>query len=105
MLDQSYPVVGDPVYHGLIFYDSKSPYNVSTYADPEVDKLLREARSIFDTEERIELLTEVQTIMAEELGVIEVVWPGTHVAVKDGIEGFVLYPDNTIRYYQLHPSD
>lgn len=104
LVQAGYPTVGDPIYLLKAFFLSTSPFNWANYKNTQVDDLILRAGATQDAEERRELVVQIQEILMSELPSIEIVWPGTHFATRTDIDGWVLYPDNTTRYYLLNEA-
>jgi peptide/nickel transport system substrate-binding protein len=79
-------------------FHSESPGNYSDYANPEVDRLLTEARVEPDQEKRKELYRQIQVHIAEDLPYINLFFAVEYIAVRSDIRGFEWIPDEIIRY-------
>ena len=73
-------------------------FNDAFYKNEEVDKLLREARTISDHDRRVELYQEAQKLIAEDSPVIVVDHETQIVAMKKKIKGFELHPTGVFRF-------
>ena len=71
--------------------------NDAKYSNPEVDRLLNEARSTNDPAERKEKYDAAREILAQDLPIIYLYHPVWLWAYDDAIEGFTPYPDGMIR--------
>ncbi len=77
-----------------LFY-SKSADNYSDYNNPEVDKMLIEARAIMDEKERIAKYQEIERKIINDHAFILLYFYGARRVVADHIKGFVLSPMET----------
>lgn len=73
-------------------------FNDAFYKNPEVDKLLNEARTISDHDRRVELYQEAQKLIVEDSPVIPVDHEIQIVVMKKRIKGFVLHPTGVFRF-------
>lgn len=71
--------------------------NDAHYSNPEVDRLLDEARATNDMAERKEKYDAARDILNEDLPIIYLYHPVWIWAYDDAIEGFTPYPDGMIR--------
>lgn len=71
--------------------------NDSRWCNEEVDRLLKEARTITDQAERQELYRQVVAILQEELPIIYTYHQNSPFVLRTNVEGFETYPDNLIR--------
>lgn len=87
-----YPTMDNFLYP--LFY-SKSSDNYSDYNNPEVDKLLLEARQTKDENERIAKYQEIERKVLADNAFIPLYFYGARKVVADHIKGFVLSPMET----------
>ncbi len=79
------------------FMTTDGGINDSGYSNPEIDRLLDEARQSNDTAERQALYAEARGILNEDLPIVYL-WHDTWLwAISDRVQGFVPYPDGMIR--------
>lgn len=98
-----YPDYIDPDNYTSIFLHSEwSPDMGVFYSNPEMDELLDQARVRVETEERTELYTKVQKLMAEEAPVIPFFQGVLTAAVQLNIKGVALDPVMLLRYYLIY---
>lgn len=98
-----YPDYIDPDDYTSIFLHSEwSPDMGVFYGNPEMDELLDQARVRVETEERTDLYTKVQKLMAEEAPVIPFFQGILTAAVQPNIKGVVLDPVMLLRYYLIY---
>ncbi len=73
--------------------------NDAFYNNPEVDRLLAEARTKFDEKDRLKVYEEIYKIIAADTPYITTYYPFTSVAMKSNINGFRINPSgaNQIR--------
>ncbi|MCB5175785.1 MULTISPECIES: ABC transporter substrate-binding protein [Microvirga] len=79
------------------FVTCKGGLNDGRYCNPEVDRLLNEARVTNDEAKRKQLYDQAQAILQDELPIIYVyyqTWPFAH---SKKVQGFKPYPDGMIR--------
>jgi peptide/nickel transport system substrate-binding protein/oligopeptide transport system substrate-binding protein len=82
-----YPTMDNFLYP--LFY-SKSADNYSGYSNPEVDKLLIEARSTIDQEQRIAKYREVEKLILKDAAFAPIYFYGTSRIVQPYVKGFIL---------------
>jgi len=88
-----YPTMDNFLYP--LFY-SKSSDNYSDYNNPEVDKLLVEARSTIDEDERIAKYREVEKMILKDAAFAPIYFYGTSRIVQPYVKGFIF--DNMENY-------
>jgi len=88
-----YPTMDNFLYP--LFY-SKSSDNYSEYNNPEVDKLLIEARSTLDKDQRIAKYREVEKMILKDAAFAPIYFYGTRRIIQPYVKGFVL--DNMENY-------
>jgi peptide/nickel transport system substrate-binding protein len=71
--------------------------NDSKYCNEEVDRLLNEARTVADPEERKRLYAQAAEILQEDLPIIYLYHEARLYGLDDAIEGFTAHPDGMIR--------
>lgn len=101
-VNTSYPVTMDPFYAPWIFYDDTQYYNWVQNKDDEKQRLITEGLLEPDPDRREQLLQQLQARLAEIVPSVYVMFPGTHLAFAEGIEGYTWYPDNQTRWHYLH---
>ncbi len=79
------------------FVTSGGGINDSHFADPEIDRLLDEARASTDSEVRAESYDAARAILNEELPIVYLYHQTWIWALDDSIQGFTPYPDGMIR--------
>ena len=78
--------------------------NDGKYSNPEVDRLLNEARTIYDPAERKKRYDAAQKILQDELPIVYLYNQTVFFALRKNIEGFVINPDGMIRLAGLKRS-
>ncbi len=73
-------------------YDSKYAKNFFKFSSPEYDELVGQGRLEIDPEKRAELYKQAQTMLTEQAVAVYIMDPSRSVAMKDGLEGFKMYP-------------
>ncbi|MDM7255366.1 MAG: ABC transporter substrate-binding protein [Paracoccus sp. (in: a-proteobacteria)] len=81
--------------HPFVFTGAAN--NDEHYSNPEVDRLLAEARTIADPAERKKLYDQTRAILKDELPLIYLYHIKYFYTMRQGIEGFQPYPDGIIR--------
>ncbi|NLK00070.1 MAG: ABC transporter substrate-binding protein [Clostridia bacterium] len=73
-------------------------FNEAFYKNTEVDKILREARTLSDQDKRIEMYEEAQKLIMADSPLIVVDHETQIVAMKNNIKGFELHPTGIFRF-------
>jgi peptide/nickel transport system substrate-binding protein len=79
------------------FVTTKGNQNDGKYSNAEVDRLLDQARTIYDPAERKKLYDAAQAILQDELPLIYLYNETVFFAMRSNISGFVISPDGMIR--------
>ena len=79
------------------FVTCEGGINDSGFCDPEIDRLLNEARTSTDPAERRQSYDAARVILAEELPLIYLYHQTWIWTLSDAVEGFTPYPDGMIR--------
>jgi peptide/nickel transport system substrate-binding protein len=89
----------DPDLNIYDFTVTNGDFNDSGYSNPEVDRLLNEARTTSDRERRKELYTQVMEILHEEVPYVYLYHNNstTDFAMQPTVQGFEPYPDGILR--------
>jgi peptide/nickel transport system substrate-binding protein len=88
---------GDP--HDVLgkMYPSDSEFNfMFNYANPEVDKLLKEAASTTDLDKRADLYSQAEEILVEEVPDIYIDFHHVWHAMHNRVQGFVAMPNQAM---------
>lgn len=86
------------------FVTSKGNQNDGRYSNAEVDKLLDEARTIYEPAERKKRYDAAQKILQDELPIVYLYNQTVFFALRSNMEGFVINPDGMIRLAGLKRS-
>lgn len=87
-----------PLFHST---QHGAPGNRSFYSNPEVDKLLDEARVSVDENKRTELYKEVQNILQEDLAIYALAYPKINLAKNKNLKGLVFKKNGDIDITKL----
>jgi peptide/nickel transport system substrate-binding protein len=87
----------DPDGNIYAFVTCGGALNDGKYCNPEVDKLLKEARTVPDMAQRKAIYDKAQTILQDELPSVYTYYQPWPFAVRKTVHGFVPYPDGMIR--------
>ena len=79
------------------FWTSRGGQNDGKYSNATIDKLLTDARAVYDQAERKKLYDEAQTIAQDEIPVLYLYNQPWFYATSARISGFQLHPDGMIR--------
>lgn len=86
------------------FVTSKGNQNDGRYSNAEVDRLLDEARTLYDVAERKKRYDAAQKILQDELPIVYLYNQTVFFALRSNIQGFVVNPDGMIRLSGLKRS-
>jgi peptide/nickel transport system substrate-binding protein len=91
----------DPDLNIYDFTVSNGDFNDSGYSNPEVDRLLNEARRVSDKDRRKELYDQVMEILHEDVPYIYLYHNNstTDFAMQRSVQGFEPYPDGILRLW------
>jgi peptide/nickel transport system substrate-binding protein len=87
-----------------ILFHSKGYANSTGYSNPEVDRMLDEARTISDPAQRKPLYDKVQALILEDLPYVPIVFTAEFAAMNKLVQGFNWIPDLIPRYRALWKS-
>jgi peptide/nickel transport system substrate-binding protein len=87
----------DPDGNAHPFWTTGGGQNDGKYSNPEVDRLLNTARTIYDVAERKKLYDAAQAIIQDELPLIYLYNQPWYFAMRANVQGFQLHPDGMIR--------
>jgi oligopeptide transport system substrate-binding protein len=82
----------DPENFADVLFHSDAQQNDSNYSNPELDKLLEQARVEQDVEKRIQLYQQAEQMIVDDAPVLFTTHSLSHVLVKPYVKGFVLTP-------------
>jgi peptide/nickel transport system substrate-binding protein len=83
------------------YYYTKSNWNYSEYSNPEVDKLLDQAKSLADVEKRAELYDKIQAILYKEGPEVIPYFKDYVSAVRKEVQNYKLIP---VQYVDLRET-
>jgi peptide/nickel transport system substrate-binding protein len=86
------------------FVTTKGNQNDGKYSNAEVDKLLDEARTLYDVAERKKRYDAAQKILQDELPIVYLYNQTVFFALRSNLQGFVINPDGMIRLSGLKRS-
>jgi peptide/nickel transport system substrate-binding protein len=95
-------MVPDPLYYLSLSYGTDGSNNKPGYSNPKVDSIISEAYKTVDEKERIEMLDNLESIVQEDLPIINVAYYGVAIAKKDYVKGYVFDP--TAHDYRISPD-
>jgi peptide/nickel transport system substrate-binding protein len=87
----------DPDGNIFVFVTCKGELNDGEYCNPEVDKLLKEARTIPDEAKRKALYDQAQVILHNDASDSFLYFQPWPFAMQNKVKGFLPYPDGMIR--------
>jgi peptide/nickel transport system substrate-binding protein len=79
-------------------------FNLGYYTNPEVDAILREARTTSDHDARVTLYVAAQRLIMADMPVVPVDHETQIVIHRSGIEGFVPHPTGVFRFEKVEVS-
>ncbi|GAB4320929.1 MAG: ABC transporter substrate-binding protein [Dehalococcoidia bacterium] len=82
-------------------FESDSPQNELGYVNPEVDRLIAEARVETDQERRFALYHQAEQIVLDDVAVIPTYWPVAHELVKSCVKNWPVTPMTIPKYRYL----
>jgi oligopeptide transport system substrate-binding protein len=82
----------DPENFLEVLFHSSSSFNISAYANPQVDAWLAEARADPDPAHRFDLFRQVETQILNDVAVIPWLYPSNERLIKPYVKGYVLAP-------------
>lgn len=89
------PDFADPFMFMNYWFDSSKaglPGNRSFYSNPEVDKLVRQAAEISDTQERTKLYQEAQKLVLKEYAYVYLFQKSEQIGLRDNVKGYAYNP-------------
>ncbi len=104
-IDEGLPWIDDPNYTLSVFLLSGVFGNYTQYENERVDEIINEGWGILDREERAETFEEAQRIIVDEAPWVFLALPDYKIAMRDTVEGFVLYPNAIPRLADLRPAN
>ena len=77
-------------------YRTGVPWNESSYANPEFDRLLTEAEGILDPGERRKVAHRLETIMQEDGPLVQPLFRSNFTFMDERVQGFAMHPTTYI---------
>jgi peptide/nickel transport system substrate-binding protein len=77
-------------------YRSGVPWNESSYANAEFDRILTEAEGIIDPDERRKLMEQLEKIMQEDGPIAQPVWRNNFTFMTEKVQGFEMHPTSYV---------
>ena len=87
----------DPDKNVYAFFHSKGMVNRTSYNNPEMDKLLDQARSTTAPEVRLELYHQINNVLARDLPYILLNYFDNYALAAPSVHGMIPVPDGLIR--------
>ncbi|MYB23895.1 MAG: ABC transporter substrate-binding protein [Acidimicrobiia bacterium] len=103
-IDEGLPWIDDPNYTLSVFMLSGVFGNYAQYENERVDQIINEGWGILDSEERARTFEEAQRIITDDAPWVFLALPDYKIAMRDTVEGFVLYPNAIPRLAGLRPA-
>ena len=104
-IDEGLPWIDDPNYTLSVFLLSGVFGNYTQYVNERVDQIINEGWGILDREERARTFEEAQRIIVDDAPWVFLALPDYKIAMRDTVEGFVLYPNAIPRLAGLRPAE
>ena len=104
-IDEGLPWIDDPNYTLSVFMLSGVFGNYAQYENERVDQIINEGWGILDREERARTFEEAQRIIVDDAPWVFLALPDYKIAMRDTVEGFVLYPNAIPRLAGLRPAE
>ena len=77
-------------------YRSSVPWNESSYANPEFDKLLTQAEGILEADKRRAVMAKLEQILQEDGPIVQPLWLVVQAAFDKKVKGFQMHPTGYI---------
>jgi peptide/nickel transport system substrate-binding protein len=77
-------------------YRSGVPWNESSYANPEFDKLLTQAEGILEADRRREVMARLEQILQEDGPIVQPLWRVVQTGFDKRVKGFRMHPTQYI---------
>jgi peptide/nickel transport system substrate-binding protein len=75
-------------------YRTGVPWNETSYANPEFDKLLNQADATLDIAKRREIIGKLEEIMHEDGPVVQPLWRDLFSFMHESVLGYTMHPSN-----------
>ncbi len=103
-IDEGLPWIDDPNYTLSVFMLSGVFGNYAQYENERVDEIINDGWGILDRDERAATFEEAQRIITDDAPWVFLALPDYKIAMRDTVEGFVLYPNAIPRLAGLRPA-
>lgn len=97
--------IDDPYYSLFLFYTSDAVLNWWAMDNAEIDAISDELATELDPSARQALATQAQELLNDEIPHLVLTEPNYLLGVRNDITGFVLEPDNLVRYSLLSRAE
>lgn len=77
-------------------YRTGVPWNESSYANPEFDKLLTQAEGILEADRRREVMAKLEVILQEDGPIVQPLWRVVQTGFDKRVKGFRMHPTQYI---------
>jgi len=77
-------------------YRTGVPWNESSYANPEFDKLLTQAEGILEADRRREVMARLEQILQEDGPIVQPLWRVVQTGFDNKVKGFRMHPTQYI---------
>jgi peptide/nickel transport system substrate-binding protein len=77
-------------------YRTGVPWNESSYANPEFDKLLTQAEGILEADRRREVMAKLEAILQEDGPIVQPLWRVVQTGFDKKVKGFRMHPTQYI---------
>lgn len=77
-------------------YRTGVPWNESSYANPEFDKLLDEAEGVLDVEKRRTIMAKLEKILQDDGPIVQPLWRQVQTGYDKKVKGFAMHPTQYI---------
>jgi peptide/nickel transport system substrate-binding protein len=77
-------------------YRTGVPWNESSYANPEFDKLLTQAEGILEVDRRREVMARLEQILQEDGPIVQPLWRVVQTGFDNKVKGFRMHPTQYI---------
>jgi oligopeptide transport system substrate-binding protein len=96
----------DPENFADVLFHTGAQQNLGNYSNPQVDKILEQARTEQDVTRRIQLYQQAEQMIVDDAAVLFTTHGLSHVLVKPHIKGYVLTPIDIPleRYLSIDPT-
>jgi len=84
-----------------ILFHSRGFANSTGYSNPEVDRLLEEARGIFDQGRRKAIYDRIHRLILEDLPCLPIYFSAEYAVLRQNVMNFAWIPDQIPRFYNV----